>query len=559
MPVWSRSPSMKTDPSTHSSSSSYRSSRGSLIPPHIAQTRWRETTAILGSVVVVGALGIFFATRPSSTETGVKKPSETADRPPELVAESAHTTLAAAITATVPVKVHVEATGEVSETKIEQPTPALAALEARALAAARSYRYKAALKAGAAVDGFVTLPIRFAPMPNARRLSIKGSDTIGSALGPAWAGALEAKQPEVLVEVEALGSSTGFAGLLDGSAELAASSRPIKPEEEELAKKLGIELRHAVAGHDGIAVIVHPSNPLKELDLATVAKAFSGKVARWSEIGSGDAPIRALGRPSYSGTNTFFRERVLSKLGPNLAFGPQVEAIESSQVLTGRVVSDPNAIAYVSLSHVIPSVRALGLASAPGSAAVSPSEASLRDGSYPISRPLLLYWRADASRDALAYVELAVSPIGQALVKQAGFVPLAAGEANPDALAAAKAVGAGTASPTHKTENGRVYFDPASAALNDEARRELSKLAAALKQGKRAIVVGNADASGRQTSNSAFAKRRADAVAVQLRELGVDPTSLTVQVANADHPLATNETEEGRRENRRVDVLVVGK
>src|SRR3954447_7619027 len=148
IPVWSRSPLMKTDPSPHSSPSSYRSSRGSLIPPHIAQTRWRETSAILGSVVVFGAAGIFLATRPGGSEAGLKKTSETADRPPELVAESAHTTLAAAITATVPVKVHVEASGEVSETKIEQPTPALAALEARALAAARSYRYKAGLKAG---------------------------------------------------------------------------------------------------------------------------------------------------------------------------------------------------------------------------------------------------------------------------------------------------------------------------------------------------------------------------------------------------------------------------
>lgn len=551
---------MKTDPSHQVSHSAYRTTRGSLIPPHIAQTRWKETAGILGSFVLLLVFGIYLATRPTSADRQAEQRVKSTDHDPELVAESAHTTLAAAVTATVPVKVHVEASGEVSETKIEQPTPALAALEARALAAARSYRYKAAVKAGAPVDGFVTLPIRFAPMPNARRLSVKGSDTIGSALGPAWAGALGAKQPDLQIEIEALGSSTGFAGLLDGSAELAASSRPIKPEEEELAKKLGIDLRHAITGHDGIAVIVHPSNPIKELDLATVGKVFSGKVSRWNEIGSGDAPIRALGRPSYSGTNTFFRERVLSKLGANLAFGPQVEAIESSQVLTGRVVSDPNAIAYVSLSHVIPSVRALGLATATGSSAIAPSEASLRDGSYPISRPLMLYWRADASRDVLAYVQLAVSPIGQALVKQAGFVPLAPGEQNPDALAAAKAVDDGKASPVHKAdENGRVYFDPASAGLDAEARTELSKLAAALKQGKRAIIVGNADASGRQTSNSTFARRRAEAVATQLRELGVDAASLTVQVANADHPIATNETEEGRRENRRVDVLVVGK
>ena len=74
-----------------------------------------------------------------------------------------------------------------------------------------------------------------------------------------------------------------------------------------------------------------------------------------------------------------------------------------------------------------------------------------------------------------------------------------------------------------------------------------------------AIIVGNADSSGKQTGNSQFAKHRADAVAAYLKTLGVDPASMTVQVANADAPRATNETEEGRRENRRVDVLVVDK
>jgi phosphate binding protein len=532
----------------------YRASQGSIIPPHISQTRWKETSLILGSVAALGVLAAFLS-QPRHPEETLKKVE---DRAPQLIAESARAKLPAAVEATVPVKVHVEASGEVSETKIESPTPALAALEARAVAAARSYKYQPGLKAGAPSEGWLTLPVTFAPMPNARRLAIRGSDTIGHGLGPAWAGALEAKLPDVQVEIEALGSSTGFAGLLDGSAEIAASSRPIKPEEEELAKKLGIDLRHAVTGHDGVAVIVHPANPLKQADLATIGKVFAGKVSRWSEIGAGDAPIRALGRPTYSGTNSFFREKVLGKLGDKTAFGANVESVESNSELVGRVVSDPNAIAYVSLSNVIPSVRPLPLAAQEGAAAIAPSEASLRDGSYPVSRPLLLYWRKDASKDALAYVQLALSPVGQALVKQAGFVPLAEGEANPDAVGLAKAIEEASGDKS-KSANARVYFDVASASLNDEAKKELTSLAEALKAGKRAIIVGNADAKGQQTSNSVFAKKRADAVAAQLRSLGVESSALTIQVANEDHPLATNETEAGRRENRRVDILVTDK
>jgi len=550
MRVWPYSRSMKTEvPSADF--------RGTAIPPHISQSRWRETVAIMGSFAALTAGGIYFVTRPEPlTQDQIKKKAEAADHAPELIAESARSALAAAVTATVPVKVKVEANGEVSESKVETPTPALAALEARAAAAARSYRFKPAQKSGQPIEGFVTVPVRFAPMPNARRLAIRGSDTIGSALGPAWAGALEAKQPEVQVEIESLGSSTGFAGLFDGSAELAASSRPIKPEEEEMAKKLGIELKSALTGHDGIAVIVNPANPLTQLDLSTLAKVFSGKVARWNEIGAGDAPIRALGRPSYSGTHGFFRERVLGKTA---AFGTQVEAIESSQALTGRVVSDPNAIAYVSLSNVIPSVRSLGLSTQAGGAAVAPSPESLRDGSYPISRPLMLYWRADASRDALTYVQLALSPVGQALVKQAGFVPLAADEKNPDAVAAIKTLEDTKSADgaVHKAHSSRVYFEVASAVLDHQGKQDLTTIAGLLKQGKRAIIVGNADASGKQTGNSQFAKRRADAVAAYLRASGVSSSSLTVQIANSDAPRATNETEEGRKENRRVDVLVI--
>ena len=462
--------------------SRYRASQGSLIPPHISQSRWRETSAIMVGGLLLLAFCVALATRTSQKVDGEK----------------------------------------------------------RSVAAATPEPKKDVV-------------------PGTRRLAIRGSETIGSVLGPSWANALTAKQPEIKVEIESLGSSTGFAGLFDGSAELAASSRPIKPEEEQLAKKLGIELKSAIAGHDGIAVIVHGQNPLKQLDLPALSRVFSGKVARWNELAAGDAPIRALGRPSYSGTNGFFRERVLGKSG---VFGNQVEPVESSSALTGRVASDPNAIAYVSLSHVIPSVRVLALAAQTGAPAVAPTPASLRDGSYPIARPLLLYWRKDASRDALAYVELALSTAGQELVKQAGFVPLEPGESNPDALAALKAAQeskAAAPSATTKAAATRVYFEVASAALDAPARSDLSKLAEALKQGKSAIIVGNADASGKQTGNSQFAKGRAVAVAAQLKTLGVDPSQLTVQVAAADQPRATNETVEGRRENRRVDVLVVDK
>src|SRR5260370_11766399 len=102
-------------------------------------------------------------------------------------------------------------------------------------------------------------------------VQVKGSDTIGGVLGQDFARSFMARHPEVEVKWEALGSGTAFVGLLDGSAELGASSRAVKEGELADAKKLGLELREFVIGYGGIAVIVNPANGVNEVTLAPLA------------------------------------------------------------------------------------------------------------------------------------------------------------------------------------------------------------------------------------------------------------------------------------------------
>jgi phosphate transport system substrate-binding protein len=524
--------------------------------PHamrVAGGRWRETALVMGGALAL--IGVLMWRGTAGHAAG--KAHEDTDRAAKLMQESANLVLPAAKDATIQVAVHIEASGTVSETKIEKPDEALKDLEPRAAAAARQYRFTPALKGGVATDGWLTVGVRFTPQPNVHRLAIRGSETIGSVLGPALARALEERHPEIQVEIEALGSSTGFAGLFDGSCDVAAASRPIKAQEEELAKKLGIELHHALIGHDGIAVIAHTSNTLPSMDMSTLAGVFAGRITRWSQLGLNDAPIRALGRPSYSGTHAFFKERVLSTLGPSWDFGDEVTPFESSQALVGRVVEDPRAIGYVSLSHVIPSVRIMPIKATGKDAAVAASPTSVRDGSYPISRPLMLYWRANPSDEVHALLDLALSAQGQNLVEHNGFVALSPSEENPDAKAVTAAAPAGEkpAADAAKPQSVHIYFDQAKSTVTAEGRAELEKLAPQLKGGRRAVVVGNSDAAGDEKTNAALAKRRGDAVVAMLRSLGVAEDTMTVAIAN-DRPLATNDTVEGRKENRRVDILL---
>lgn len=404
------------------------------------------------------------------------------------------------------------------------------------------------------IAAVVATAVVAAPAVSAETVRIKGSDTIGGALAPDLGTAFTKQHQEVKVVVEALGSGTAFVGLLDGSADLGASSRPASQKELEQAAARGVMLREYVLGYDGVAVIVHPANPLNFLTGAEISDLFTGKVRRWNELGGEGRAVRRISRPSYSGTHAFFKEKALRKGNSKGVeeFAPDTQFMEDNHDILAAVAGDAAAVAYVGLGWLDARVKALAVTPTAGQPAVRPHLDTIRNGVCPLYRPLLLYTRGEPAGSARLFLQFVLSDAGRAIVSAHGFVPsdveVALGEA---------AIGAAQQVPPERNTY-RLFFPTGGAILSEEARKTLRAVAGGARGGAfRVLVVGHADARGPATANQRVAQARAAAAAAFLRELGVPSTSIVIEHRAAEEPAATNETPAGRAANRRVDVTLV--
>jgi phosphate transport system substrate-binding protein len=391
------------------------------------------------------------------------------------------------------------------------------------------------------------------PRPSAATLSVKGSDTVGGELGPALARAFEATSPSASVRWEGLGSATAVPGLLDGSADLGASSRPVNAQELAQAKRAGIELREYVLGYDGIAVIVHPSNGVRALTVAQLSALFSGKVRSWRELGGPDLAPAIYSRPSYSGTHSFFKAKVLRKGATEAAeFAPGTTFVERSEALLAAVSENPAAVGYLGMGWARPGVSVPSVSTRQGAAPVKATADSVRSGSYPISRPLLLYTRGEPQGELRRFLQFILAGEGRRLISEHGFIP-------GDVPALLQRVAATEPAPARSgpPRVGRIYFQSGSAAVGPEAERFLNLAAGQIRaRGTQVLLIGHADSQGRPEENLRLARRRAEVVADELARRGVPRRALAIEARGADVPLATNDTQAGRRANRRVDLEI---
>lgn len=453
------------------------------------------------------------------------------------------------ITPTIVLRVRVGADGHVIEAAPFQSTPGREELERHAVATVRGYGFEPAHRGGVAVESTIDLPVRFRRASGPEHVvRIKGSDTIGAALAPDLAIAFRSHRPDVHVTVEGLGSSTAFVGLFDRSADLGTSSRPIKDAESREAERLGVVLEETVIGYDGIAIIVHPDNPVASLTTTQLAEIFSGRARRFDRVGGPARAVRALGRPSYSGTHVFFADRVLVPLG--LEFGSEVESIERSEELVTAVASDPTAIAYVGAASIRPGVRVVPIAT-PSGASFSPTEETIREGRYPIYRPLLAYSRGEPEAASAEFLRFVVSEEGHAILRSHGFVPAASRLVRDAAGAAAPRV-------DEVELVRRIPFRLGLATTPGSAEAVLREVAAfvAAHPGSRVFATGHADSEGTEEDNLRVGRDRARSVAASLARLGVDASRITAESRGSSAPIATNRDESGRERNRRVDLVV---
>ncbi len=256
-----------------------------------------------------------------------------------------------------------------------------------------------------------------------------GSDTMVN-LAQAWAEDYGKVAPGVSVEVSGGGSGVGIAALINGTAEIANSSRQIEPEEAEKAKKAtGKDPQEFLVGYDGLAIFVHKDNPLNEISMEDLGEIYreGGKVESWGQIGVAKVPgaqnekIIRVSRQNNSGTYHYFREVVVGRKADYKAGSLDMNGSKDVVELVGKT---PGAIGYSGLGYATPAVKIVKVAKKKGEASVLPSNATVLDKSYPIARPLYMYTPGEPSENAKKYLEWIMSEAGQKVVEQSGYVPL---------------------------------------------------------------------------------------------------------------------------------------
>ena len=206
------------------------------------------------------------------------------------------------------------------------------------------------------------------------------------------------------------GSGSGIKAVQAGTCDIGLASRNLKDEE------IASGLKQTVLAYDGIAVIVHPDNPVSDLDVATIAKIYTGEITNWKDVGGEDAEIVRIGREAGSGTRDGFESITETKD----ACQYRQELTSTGDVIT-TVSQNPNAIGYASLAAIKDSVKALTVNG------VAPTEATVKDGTYLVQRPFVLVTKEGTalSETAQKFFDFATSADAASIISAAGAVPVA--------------------------------------------------------------------------------------------------------------------------------------
>ena len=264
-------------------------------------------------------------------------------------------------------------------------------------------------------------------------ISVKGSDTMVN-LAQKWAEIYMQKNPNVSIQVTGGGSGTGVASLLNGTTDLANSSRELKESELETAKQKGVTPVIYNVALDGIAVIVHPENKIDNLTVKQVSDIFAGKITNWKQPGGSDMPITLYGRENSSGTYEFFKDHVLGKdvSGKQVDYSPATQVLQGTAALGEAVARDIKGIGYGGVGYFAlrKDVKILHIKKDDSSPAISPAENGvvnyhvIWNGDYPISRYLYCFTNGEAKDELKNYMDFIISPEGQKLVESMEYIPL---------------------------------------------------------------------------------------------------------------------------------------
>ncbi len=238
-------------------------------------------------------------------------------------------------------------------------------------------------------------------------VKVAGSTSV-QPLSEELVAAFEEQYSDVTVNVQGGGSSAGVEAANSGTANLGASSRELNGEEKEYG------LTETVIARDGIAVVVNTENNVTDLTLEQVKKIFTGEIKNWNEVGGENKPITVIVREAGSGTRGAFEEIVL---GGDAKFDANAIIQNSTGAIKKGVISDPNAVGFISLGSVDSAVKAVKVDG------VEASAETVINGSYKISRPFLYLTKGEPDAATKVFIDFVLSEEGQQIVAEE-FIPV---------------------------------------------------------------------------------------------------------------------------------------
>lgn len=382
------------------------------------------------------------------------------------------------------------------------------------------------------------------------------------------------------VEIGASDTTQGLDDLLRGDAVIALASRPARNREARSFEESGLgnirspENEHIVA-LDGLLLVTSPNNPVRAITEQNAALAFAGRITNWSQLGGVDAPINIYVRDNNSGIREVFDNLLMRPNG--LQISNNVVLVQSDEVLSQVIANDPNGLGFTNFADR-EGAKALAIEGVCG-LQTPPNAFTIKTEEYPLTRLLYMY-TADQRLPvhAKGLLDFALSDNAQPLVTEAGFIDQTIRESSIDTqgLRVASAVVANRDFSTFPQLQAMMEqlissdrlsttfrFETGSSILDARAQEDIVRLANVLStdayRNKEVVFVGFTDSVGDPELNRQLSERRAQQV---LDELLAEAPELLSSVSfqtigyGEISPLGCNETNTGRRINRRVEVWV---